>query len=146
VARARNLTLKVPPYFPLAFPAPPRVNSPQTLEIPENLKPESPTGESPRSVPLIELIETVTERKLPDEFNGTYEWPGGRNTLRHRFIELGPNRTRWESTCAYQFSSFLLKLIGFFCPGMFRKQNLRFLQNFKAFAEEGHNANAGKAD
>ena len=94
----------------------------------------------------IELIETVTERKLPDEFSGTYEWPGGRNTLRHRFIELGPNRTRWESTCAYQFSSFLLKLIGFFWPGMFRKQNLRFLQNFKAFAEEGHNANAGQAD
>ena len=93
----------------------------------------------------IELIETVTERKLPDEFNGTYEWPGGRNTLRHRFIELGPNRTRWESTCAYQFSSFLLKLMGFFCPGMFRKQNLRFLQNFKAFAEEGRNANAGGA-
>lgn len=40
----------------------------------------------------------------------------------------------------------LLKLIGFFCPGMFRKRNLRFLQNFKAFAEGGRTANAGKAD
>jgi len=38
-----------------------------------------------------------------------------------------------------------LKLIGFFWPGMFRKQNLRFLQNFKAFAEEGRNASAGGA-
>jgi hypothetical protein len=93
----------------------------------------------------IELIETVTERNLPDEFNGTYEWQGGRNTLRNRFLELGPNRTRWESTCAYQFHRFLLKLMGLFCPGMFRKQNLRFLQNFKAFAEEGRNAHAGGA-
>ena len=38
--------------FSSCLPRAPRVNSPQTLEIPENLKPESPTGESPRSVPL----------------------------------------------------------------------------------------------
>jgi hypothetical protein len=92
----------------------------------------------------IELIETVTVRNLPDEFSGTYEWPGGRNTLRNHFIELGPARTKWESTCAYEFSSVMLKMMGFFCPGMFRRQNLSFLRNFKAFAEEGRNANEGK--
>ena len=85
----------------------------------------------------IELIETVTERNLPDEFNGRYEWSGGRNTLRNRFIELGPNRTKWESTCDYQFSAVLPKLVGFVAPGMFRKQNLKFLRAFKAFCEEG---------
>ena len=84
----------------------------------------------------IELIETVTERNLPDEFNGRYELQGGTNTLRNRFIELGPHRTKWESTCEYHFKSFGLKLMGFFCPGVFRRQNLRFLQNFKMFAEE----------
>ena len=36
----------------------------------------------------IDLIETVTRRNLPDEFNGAYEWCGGRNTLCNRFIEL----------------------------------------------------------
>ena len=86
----------------------------------------------------IELFETVTERNLPDEFNGTYEWNGGKNTLRNRFIEVGPDRTKWESTCEYQFTSFLLKMMGLFAPGMFRKQNLGFLQNFKAFCEHGH--------
>ncbi len=89
----------------------------------------------------IELIETVTERNLPDEFNGSYEWGGGKNTLRNRFIELGPDRTRWESTCAYEFSTLMLKLMGVFCPGMFRKQNLKFLENFKAFAEDGRTVN-----
>ena len=85
----------------------------------------------------VELTETITERNLPDEFNGTYEWKGGKNSLRNRFIELGPERTRWESTCEYEFSSLMLKLMGFFAPGMFRKQNQKFLDNFKAFCEHG---------
>jgi len=91
----------------------------------------------------IELIETVTERNLPDEFNGTYEWKGGRNTLVNRFTELGPNRTRWECTCEYQFSGFMLKAMGLFAPGMFRKQHLSFLESFKAFAEKGVTVNEG---
>ncbi len=86
----------------------------------------------------IELIETVTERNLPDVINGTYEWAGGKNALRNRFIELGPDRTRWESTCEYRFTSFPLKVMGLLAPGLFRKQNLKFLKNFKAFCEEGH--------
>lgn len=84
-----------------------------------------------------ELIETITKRNFPDEFDGTYEWSGGMNTLRNRFIEVGPSRTRWESTCGYQFSGLMMKLMGFFFPGMFRQQNQKFLDNFKAFAEEG---------
>ncbi len=91
----------------------------------------------------VELIETVTERNLPDEFNGRYEWPGGQNTLRNRFIKLGLSRTKWESTCDYQFSGLMPKLMGFFFPGMFRKQNLTFLRNFKAFCEEGRDVREG---
>ncbi len=85
----------------------------------------------------IELIETVTERNLPHEFNGTYEWDGGMNTLQNRFIELGPNRTKWESTCHYTFTSLMPKLMGIIAPGLFRKQNMSFLRNFKRFCEEG---------
>ena len=85
----------------------------------------------------IELIETVTERKLPDEFNGSYEWDGGKNTLVNRFIELGPQKTRWESTCEYEFYGLMMKLMGFLFPGKFREQNLLFMRNFKAFCEEG---------
>lgn len=86
----------------------------------------------------VELTETVTKRDLPDEFNGTYSWGGGENTLENRFIELGPDRTKWESTCSYEFSSFMLKMMGFLFPGMFKKQNMVFLRNFKAFCEDGH--------
>ena len=85
----------------------------------------------------VELIETVTERNLPDEFNGTYEWDGGRNTLRNQFVEVGPNRTKWISTCEYEFSSWMLKAMALLMPGMFRKQNQKFLDDFKAFCEHG---------
>jgi len=84
----------------------------------------------------IELIETITRRDLPDTFDGTYEWSGGSNTLQNRFIELGPDRTRWESTCSYRLRG-MMRLMGLLAPGSFRKQNMAFLQNFKAFCEEG---------
>ncbi len=86
----------------------------------------------------IELTETITHVDLPDEFNGTYEWGGGMNTLVNRFIEVDANTTRWESTCAYTFSSIMLKLMGFLMGGKFKQQNMAFLKNFKAFCEDGH--------
>ena len=85
----------------------------------------------------IELTETITHRNLPHEFHGIYEWNGGVNTLENRFIEVAPNRTRWESTCSYQFKTLFMKLMGFFCPGAFREQNMKFLKNFKQFCETG---------
>ncbi len=85
----------------------------------------------------IELIETITKRDLPDAFDGTYAWSGGSNTLHNQFVKLGPDRTRWISTCDYQFQSLMLKMMGALVPAMFRKQNMAFLKNFKAFCEHG---------
>ncbi|MCZ6837430.1 MAG: SRPBCC family protein [Planctomycetota bacterium] len=85
-----------------------------------------------------ELIETVTANNLPDSMEGTYEWSGGGNTLQNRFIELNENHTRWESTCQYHFKGIMLRLMGLLASGFFRKQNLKFMRNFKAFAEHGH--------
>ncbi len=90
----------------------------------------------------IELMETVTKRDLPDEFNGRYDWGGGSNTLVNRFIELGPEKTRWESTCEYQMETLMLKIMALAAPGMFKKQNMKFLENFKAFCEEGKDVRA----
>lgn len=85
----------------------------------------------------IELIEVITERNLPESFNGHYEWSGGKNTLTNTFIELSPERTRWESTTDYHLKSPLMKLMGLFMGRQFRKQSLMFMTNFKTFAEEG---------
>lgn len=91
----------------------------------------------------IELTETITRRDLPEAFDGTYAWKGGMNTLENRFIELGPDSTRWESTCSYQLSNPMLKIMGALFPGMFRKQNQKFLDAFKAFAEDGKDVREG---
>ena len=85
----------------------------------------------------IELVETITLRDFPDRFDGHYQWGGGSNHLENRFIELDENRTRWESTCSYEFSSLFLKLMGMVMPGAFKKQNQKFLDNFKDFCENG---------
>ena len=84
-----------------------------------------------------ELIETILTRNLPDEFHGSYEWPGGENTLHNRFKELGPLRTRWESTCTYRFERLSMKLMGLLFAKKFRAQNQAWLQNFKEFCEHG---------
>jgi len=90
-----------------------------------------------------ELIETITKRDLPDEFNGTYEWGGGKNTLVNRFIALDDNNTRWESTCEYELRSVMLKLMALLMPGMFKRQNQKYLDNFKAFCEHGTDVREG---
>ena len=85
----------------------------------------------------IELTETITNCDLPDTFSGTYEWGGGKNTLVNHFVDIDWRRTRWESTCTYEFHSFGLKLMGLLMPFMFKSQNMKFLKAFKAFAETG---------
>ena len=137
----------------------------------------------------VEVIETITERSLPDEQRSTWEsaysepfmlklmglffavfaaftvmavltslaiaalvsvsvlmafflFPDKSpkqnvlGLLRNRFIELGPERTKWEITWSFQPDSTMLTLIG----SLSRKRALRGLQNFKAFAEEGRDA------
>jgi len=84
----------------------------------------------------IEMIETITERNLPDVFSGTYDAKGVHNIVSNRFVEVGPDRTRWESENEFRFHG-LMKVIGTLMKGAFPKQSLKYLQDFKAFAEEG---------
>lgn len=82
----------------------------------------------------MELIETITSRNLPDEFSGTYEAKGVHNIISNRFVEEGPNRTRWIAENEFQFSGFM-KLVSFFMRSAFPKQTRIYLERFKEFAE-----------
>lgn len=83
----------------------------------------------------IDMIETITKRNLPDEFAATYEAEGVFNIVSNKFISEGMDTTRWISENEFQFTSLPMKIFGFFMPGMFRKQSLKYLENFKKFAE-----------
>lgn len=82
----------------------------------------------------LEMIETITLRNLPHEFNGTYEAKGVFNIVNNRFKSLDSKRTLYISEQEFQFRGFM-KIIAFLMPGAFRKQTLKTLTAFKQFAE-----------
>lgn len=82
----------------------------------------------------VEMIETITVRNLPDEFSGTYEAKGVFNIVKNKFISLPNNKTQYVSEQEFQFSGFM-KLIGFIMPGAFKKQSMKYLNDFKTFVE-----------
>ena len=82
----------------------------------------------------IEMIETITRRELPDIFNGTYEAKGVFNIIENQFVDNG-DKTTWVSVNEFQFKGFM-KLFAIFMPGAFKKQTLKYMQDFKKFAEE----------
>ncbi|MEJ2596257.1 MAG: SRPBCC family protein [bacterium] len=81
----------------------------------------------------IEMTETITRKTLPEEFNGTYEAKGVFNIIRNRFIDQGTT-TRWISENEFYFTG-IMRFLAFFLPGAFRKQSLKYMRNFKTFAE-----------
>ena len=81
-----------------------------------------------------EMIETITERDLPRSFAGTYDADGVANVVRNKFEPLGEDRTLYTSENEFQFRGFM-KLVALVMPGAFRKQSMKYLEDFKRFAE-----------
>lgn len=82
----------------------------------------------------IEMVETVTARNLPDELSVTYETKGIFNIVKNRFEKLSENKTMYLTENEFQFMGFM-KIIGFLMPGSFKKQTMKYLRDFKKFAE-----------
>lgn len=82
----------------------------------------------------IEMVETVTARNLPDELSVTYETKGIFNIVKNRFEKLSENKTMYLTENEFQFMGFM-KIIGFLMPGSFKKQSMKYLRDFKKFAE-----------
>ncbi len=83
----------------------------------------------------IEMIETITVKNLPDEFSGTYEAKGVFNIVKNKFIALPDNRTKYISEQEFKFLGFM-KIVGFLMPGAFKKQSMKYLNDFKTFVEQ----------
>ena len=91
----------------------------------------------------IELIETITKSDFPREFHANYDTKGVHNIQQNYFEELPDGTTKWRSDVEFQFSSFMMKMMSLLMPRVFKKQSLKYLQDFKAFAEKGESvANA----
>tara|TARA_R110002072_G_scaffold279114_2_gene441092 strand:- start:766 stop:1215 length:450 start_codon:yes stop_codon:yes gene_type:complete len=82
------------------------------------------------------LKETIEKNNFPEEMVSTYETKGVFNIQKNRFIANGPQQTTWVSDSEFQFSTLGMKIIGFLMPGAFKKQSCKYMEQFKAFAEE----------
>jgi hypothetical protein len=82
----------------------------------------------------LEMIETVIVRNFPEEYSGTYDAKGVHNIIKNKFIELPNGHTKYLTEQEFQFKGFM-KIIGFLFPGAFKKQSLKYLVDFKQFAE-----------
>lgn len=95
----------------------------------------------------MECTETITRREPVDleaipqgsvvHFEREIVADGMWSAVRERLTEAGPQTTLWQSESEYRFSGMLMRLVGFMMPGAFRKQSLRHMEDFKAFAEHG---------
>lgn len=104
---------------------------------------EGPPGEEGSTARLryemgnreIDMVETVTQRDLPEVFAGTYEAKGVHNQVTNRFEELDGDRTRWHLETEFTFTTLPMKVMGTLMPGAFKKQSRQFMEQFKTFAE-----------
>lgn len=83
------------------------------------------------------LIETIIRRNLPYEFHATYDTKGVHNIQKNYFKEVDEQTTKWIMEAEFKFSGFTMKALAFVMPGAFKKQSRKYLEDFKAFAEQG---------
>lgn len=84
----------------------------------------------------VTMIETILKRDFPKEFNATYTTKGVYNKQTNTFVETSENQTKWISESEFKFDNFSMKVFGFLMPGVFKKQSLKYLTDFKNFAEK----------
>lgn len=83
----------------------------------------------------VEMVETVTERDLPDRFAGTYEMQGVFNVVDNRFEAVDEGHTRWTAHHEFRFDGVMMRLMGLLAPGIFKKQTRKMMTSFRDFAE-----------
>ena len=87
-----------------------------------------------REIPMLETIEV---HNLPDEFSAVYDAKGMKMKVTNKFEEVGEGKTRMIVESEAEVSGILMKLIALIMPGCFKKQSWKYMENFKAFVEEG---------
>ena len=90
----------------------------------------------------IELTETIRVMNPPAEITGLYEHKHGSNTMINTFTALPGDITRYTTAVGYMKpKGFLPTLMAFLMPGMMKKRNRQWLEQFKAFAENEYQRN-----
>jgi len=82
----------------------------------------------------LEMLETITTRKFPDEFHGIYEAKGVYNEMYNYFEEKAEFKTLWRTESVFKFRG-LMALMAPFMRSAFTGNTLLSMERFKDFAE-----------
>ncbi|WP_298903542.1 SRPBCC family protein [uncultured Psychroserpens sp.] len=85
----------------------------------------------------MELIETITKRNFPNEFHANYTSKSVHNVQRNYFEKTSDGFTKWTSKSEFLPLNLVMRIMLFLMPSSFKKQTLKYMQDFKNFAEEG---------
>lgn len=84
----------------------------------------------------MEMIETVVRHEPPALFESTYDTKGVHNVVTTRLETLEGDRTRIHADNEFVFSGFM-KIVGFLAKSAFPRQTRKYMDDFKAFVEDG---------
>ncbi len=84
----------------------------------------------------MDMVETIINNGMPEQLHASYDTKGVQNIQKNYFEEMD-GKTLWRSDNIFEFSGFMMKLMGLLMPGAFKKQTMKYLNDFKAFAENG---------
>ncbi len=84
----------------------------------------------------LSLIETITHKNFPHEFHGIYAAENIDNHQENHFSATSGNHTKWTCTNEFIPLSFKMRLMLWLMPNTFKKQTLRYMRDFKSFAEK----------
>ncbi len=81
------------------------------------------------------LIETIVDIKLPHKMFLNYDAPGMHNIQQNTFEETKEGYTKWTSKSEFIATNFKMRMLTLLMPNTFKKQSMKYLIDFKNFAE-----------
>jgi len=81
------------------------------------------------------LIEKITLRDEPKQFDGVYENEFADNTIKNTFTEQGKDQTLWVMETEFIFKTFLMTIMGPLMKKSFVTRTQQDMQRFKEMAE-----------
>ncbi len=86
---------------------------------------------------LYHTDNTITHKKLPNEFHMTYDTKGMFNKQENYFEQTPEGHTKWKSIAEFIPDNFMMKVMTTFMKGVFKKQTMKYMTDFKNFTEKG---------
>jgi hypothetical protein len=81
------------------------------------------------------LIEKVTHRDEPNQFDGVYENEFTDNPIKNTFIAKGESETLWVLETEFKFKTLLMRLLGPIMKKNFVRRTQKDMERFKEFVE-----------